>query len=359
MGPASLSTMASKSLSVAVVGASGFTGERLLKHLLAHPKVSGLHPLSRRYAGKRLSKVFPWAGPKGAGVVFGSPERVPEADVVFYALPDGPWWAGVPEVVKSGAKVVSLAGKYRVADRKVDEKHYPYPSHDGLYEERVYGLPELFRERVRRARFVTSPGCYPTATLLALAPLKKFLKEVETDRIVVDALSGTTGAGDPTPEKAARRPYLLQAVAGENIVPYQVAGHRHIPEMEWNLSEFTGGKIRLHFTPHLLPVLQGIHATVTAFLKREVGEGPLRKEYARFYGKEPFVRFVESPVEPVGLSIRDVVNTNLCEVALFRDRNRLLLLSVLDNLGKGGASQAVQNMNLMCGLDERLGLMPA
>lgn len=349
-----------KSLSVAVAGASGFMGERLVRHLLDHPGVTDLLPLSRRFKGKRLSSVFPWAGPKGARITFGSPEKVPDADVVFYSLPDGPWWAQVPERVASGTKVITLGGKYRIADRKVDEKYYPYPSDDGLYGERAYGLPEMFRARICKARYVANPGCYPTATLLAIAPLKRFLGSVDTDRIVVDALSGTTGAGDPNAEgsKAAERPYLAGVRAGENMVAYSVTGHRHTPEMEWNLEEFTGKKTTIHFTPHLAPLLQGIHATVTVFPEKDLDEAVLKEEYSRAYGKEPFVRFVESPREPVALSVKDVNNTNLCKVSLFKDRKRLLLLSVLDNLGKGGASQAVQNMNLMLGLDERLGLVP-
>ena len=349
-----------KSLSVAVAGASGFIGERLLRHLLDHPGVTDLKPLSRRFEGKQVTQVFPWAGSKGARVTFGSPEKIPDADVVFYSLPDGPWWGDIPAQVESGTKVVTLGGKYRIADRKMDEKYYPYPSHDGLYEERAYGLPELFRARIRKARYVANPGCYPTATLLALAPLKKFLGDIDTDRIVVDALSGTTGAGDPNAEgsKTAERPYLARVRAGEDMVAYSVTGHRHTPEMEWNLAEFTGKKATIHFTPHLAPLLRGIHATVTAFPKKELDEAALKEEYACAYEKEPFVLFVESPREPVALSVKDVNGTNLCKVSLFKDRKRLLLLSVLDNLGKGGASQAVQNMNLMLGRDERLGLMP-
>jgi N-acetyl-gamma-glutamyl-phosphate reductase len=141
------------------------------------------------------------------------------------------------------------------------------------------------------------------------------------------------------------------------MVAYAVTGHRHTPEMEWNLEEFAGKRATIHFTPHLVPLLQGIHATVTVFPKTELDEAALKEEYSRAYAKEPFVKFVESPREPVAISVRDVNGTNLCKVSLFQDRKRLLLLSVLDNLGKGGASQAVQNMNLMLGLDERLGLM--
>ncbi len=356
-----LSSPMAKGLSVAVAGASGFMGERLLRHLLEHPEVSDLKPLSRRFTGKRFSEVFPWSGKRGASITFGSPEKIPDADVVFYSLPDGPWWSDIPAKVESGTKVITLGGKYRIADRKVDEKYYPFPSDDGLYEERAYGLPELFRERIRKARYVANPGCYATATLLALAPLKKFLGSIDADRVVVDALSGTTGAGDPNaePTKAAERPYVARVRSGEDMVAYSVTGHRHIPEMEWNLAEFAGEEATIHFTPHLVPLLQGIHATVTVFPKKELDEAALKEEYARAYAKEPFTRFVDSPREPVAISVKGVNGTNDCKVSLFKDKKRLLLLSVLDNLGKGGASQAVQNMNLMLGLGERLGLMPA
>ena len=338
-------------IKVGVYGASGYTGQELLKHLLFHPAVTIVAITSRRYAGVPLADVYPaFQGLTSLSFMNASPDEVASlAEVVFLALPHGVSMTVAPAFLAAGKKVVDLSADFRLQDAGVYEHWYGKHTAPSLLAEAAYGIPELYRERIRQAGLVANPGCYPTSVILGLAPVLK-AGWIDTTSIIVDAKSGVSGAG--------REPQVtsLFCEVNEGFKAYKVGGqHRHIPEMEQELSTLAGCEIIISFTPHLLPVNRGILSTIYGSLKRDATPAELTDLYRHYYQNETFIRICKPGTFP---NISSVCGSNSCDIGVTVDkrRKRIIILSAIDNLIKGAAGQAIQNMNLICGLSEETGL---
>ncbi|MBI4610853.1 MAG: N-acetyl-gamma-glutamyl-phosphate reductase [Candidatus Rokubacteria bacterium] len=339
---------------VAVAGASGYMGAELLRLLLVHPNVELVGVTSERLSGERLDAVFPHL--RGlADLAFQQlePARLAdEADLVFLALPHMESQKAVPVLRRKGRKVIDLSADYRLKDAGAYTVWYktPHTDPEGLAEA-VYGLPELHRKAIAGAGLVASPGCYPAGAVLAIAPLLK-VGLARSDGIVIDAKSGVTGVGA---QGRAVDPRYLYSEFNENFWAYGVTTHRHTPEIEQELSGLGGVPLMVAFTPHLTPLNRGLYTTAYVRLAKAATTGELLTCYRDFYAGEPFVRVLPEETLP---TTRAVLGSNFCDVAVVADRRtqRAICLSALDNLGKGGAANGVQNLNILFGWDERTGL---
>jgi N-acetyl-gamma-glutamyl-phosphate reductase len=335
-------------INVSVVGATGYAGEELVRLLSHHGKVKIAHIVSKSFAGKRMSEVYPSVASNDLPLEDVDAQRLSaDSDVVFLCLPHGASASIAPSLLENGIRVIDLSADFRYRDAAVYEAWYPvlHPA-KALLSESVYGLPELYREEIAKSRIVGNPGCYTTCAILALAPLLK-AGVVEPDGIIIDAKSGVTGAG----RKEALE-YAFCEVEG-NVKAYGVGTHRHTSEIEQELSLAAGRELVISFTPQLLPVKRGIIATMYATPMAGVSAGDIRAAYAMYEG-EPFVR-----VYGKGLpELKHVVGSNSFAVGFVLDEraNRLVVVACLDNLIKGAAGQAVQNMNILAGFGETEGL---
>ena len=339
---------------VAVVGASGYTGEELARLLLAHPNVDLTVATSRQYAGKTLADVFPrFAHYKTAGLKFSDSDAkqiARDASIVFLALPHGLAAEFAKPLLSAGARVLDLSADFRVKDADVYREFYghDHPAAD-LLGKSVYGLPEIYRDQIRDARLVACPGCYPTSILVPLRPLIR-RKAIDRKSIVVASMSGVTGAG-----RKAEVDYLFSE-CNESVRPYGVPKHRHLSEIEQELSLLAGEKIIIQFTPHLVPINRGIITTIYANIATNVVKMDPAVIFKSAYGEEPFVRLLGGDRLP---DTKNVVGTNFIDVAWQTDKrtNRIVVMSAIDNVVKGAGGQAVQCMNLMLGLPETAGLL--
>lgn len=336
---------------VGVYGASGYTGLELLKHLLFHPAVAVTAITSRRYAGVSLSDVYPvFQGLSDLTFMDASPDDVARlVDVVFLALPHGVSMTAAPAFLAAGKKVIDLSADFRLRDAGSYEQWYEKHKAPALLGQAAYGIPELYREAIRNASLVANPGCYPTSVILGLAPALK-AGWIDTASIIVDAKSGVSGAGRE-PQVAS-----LFCEVNEGFKAYKVGGqHRHIPEMEQELTVLAGREIRISFTPHLLPVNRGILSTIYGSLQRDATPAELTDLYRRYYQDEPFIRVCKPGTFP---NISSVCGSNGCDIGVTVDirTKRMIIVSAIDNLIKGAAGQAIQNMNLICGFSEETGL---
>ncbi|MEZ5537450.1 MAG: N-acetyl-gamma-glutamyl-phosphate reductase [Thiolinea sp.] len=337
---------------VAVVGATGYTGVELLRLLVNHPNVEITYVTSRANVGSRVDAMFP--NLRGfLDLEFSEPEaeQLAEADLVFFATPNGVAMQSAAQLLDAGTKVIDLAADFRIKDVATWSKWYGMEhACPERVAEAVYGLPELNREQIKGAQLVANPGCYPTAVTLGLLPLLES-GLIDAESIIADAKSGASGAG-----RGANVGTLL-CEAGDSFKAYGVPGHRHLPEIAQNLSQIAGQATNLTFVPHLLPMIRGIHATLYADLSAgKLPEGvDLQGLYEQRYRNEPFVDVMPSGTHPETRSVR---GANICRMAVHHPQQgkRVVVLSVIDNLVKGAAGQAVQNMNLMFGLPERAGL---
>ncbi len=330
-----------------IVGGTGYTGVELLRLLAAHPEVELCVITSRSEAGLPVAGMFPNLRNK-LDLCFSEPtlENLAQCDVVFYATPHGVAMAGATELLEKGVKVIDLGADFRIKDISTWEQWYGM-SHTTpeLVAEAVYGLPEINRDEIKSARLIACPGCYPTAVQLGFMPLLEN-GLVEVDRLIADAKSGVSGAG----RKANVGALLCES--SENFKAYAVAGHRHLPEISQGLVQMAGTNVGLTFVPHLTPMIRGIHATLYATLKSDVD---LQSLYEQRYQDETFVDVMPAGSHP---ETRSVKGANQCRIAIHRPQggDMVVVLSVIDNLVKGAAGQAVQNMNIMFALDEASGL---
>lgn len=337
-------------IKVGIVGGTGYTGVELLRLLVQHPKVELAVITSRAEMGSAVADMFPSLRGR-LDLKFSNPASAPlgECDVVFFATPNGVAMQQAGDLLRAGARVIDLAADFRIKDIAVWEKWYgmTHASPD-LVTEAVYGLPELNRQQIKGARLVANPGCYPTAVQLGFLPLIE-AGCVNLDQLIADAKSGVSGAG----RKAET--HIMFAEASDNFKAYGVSGHRHLPEIRQGLSAIAGIPVGLTFVPHLTPIIRGIHATLYAHINRECDFQALYE--SRFAG-EPFVDILPPKSHPETRSVRAA---NMCRIAVHRPQGGdvLVVLSVIDNLVKGAAGQAIQNMNLMLGFDECLGLSQA
>ena len=337
---------------VAIVGASGYTGLELLKILFCHPQVEIVAVTSRANAGHKITDLFPrFEGHPGADLAFIEPDMASVAatgaKVAFLALPHGAAAPFASELLNLGLKVIDLSADFRLDDPEVyadfyDQVH-PAPK---LLKEAVFGLPEIYKEAIKSARLIASPGCYPTSIMLPLIPLIK-AGFIETDSIAVSSMSGVSGAG-----RNASIP-LIFAECNESVRSYGLPRHRHLSEIEQELSKAAGEKITISFVPHLIPVTAGIYTTIFAKLKGNFSEVTSIMENA--YANEPFVRLRGECVSP---DTKHVVGTNYIDIGWHHDARtgKIILQSAEDNLGKGAAGQAVQSFNLIVSNLEIAGL---
>jgi len=337
-------------LKVAIYGASGYTGQELLRLLLRHPQAEVVALTSRRYAGVPVADIYPvFVGLTDLAFVDASPEDVAgAADIVFLALPHGVSMAVAPIFLKAGKKVIDLSADFRLHDVATYEKWYSRHTAPDIIKESVYGIPELYGDEIAKAMLVANPGCYPTSVILGLAPLLK-ANWIDNDSIIADSKSGVSGAG--------REPQVgtLFCEVDEGFKAYKVGEHRHTPEMEQEISILAGCDVRISFTPHLLPITRGILSTIYATLQKDVTTAELIDLYRAFYKGKKFVRVYKAGAFP---NISSVRGSNYCDIGLAVDARtkRVIIICAIDNLVKGAAGQAIQNMNLMCGLSEDTGL---
>jgi N-acetyl-gamma-glutamyl-phosphate reductase len=333
-----------------VLGATGYAGAELVRLLAMHENIEIMHITSHSVAGAALESLYPSL--RGARLPlleeYDRAAVAADSDVIFTSLPHGASDKVIPELYASGKTVIDLSGDYRYDDPAVYEQWYGQPhTSPELLAESVYGLPELHKERIKTARLIGNPGCYTTCSILPLAPLVKD-RLIDPATIVIDAKSGATGAG------RAPSQGLHFCEVDENIKAYNVARHRHTSEIEQELSLLHGGPVVLSFTPHLLPAKRGILATIYCTPVRALAPADVYESLSAFYADAPFVE-----VWADGLpEVKHVNGSNMCRIGFVLDTrvNRLILVSVLDNLIKGAAGQAVQNMNIIFGLEETAGL---
>ena len=339
---------------VGVAGASGYMGAELLRLLSVHPKVILTGVTSDRLAGEPVGKAYPHLrGLSDLRFHDLDPEWLTGvADVVFFALPHMESQKAVPVLRGHGGRAIDLSADYRLHDADDYVTWYKAPHIDlpGLAEA-VYGLPELHRKAIAPASLVASPGCYAAGAVLATAPLLRS-GLARLDGIVIDGKSGVTGAGA---QGRKIDPMYLFTEANENVQAYGIAAHRHTPEIEQELSALVGAPLRVAFTPHLLPLNRGLFTTASVPLATALTTSGLLDVYREFYAGEPFVRVLDEGERP---TTRAVVGSNYCDVTVVADprTGRAVCVSAIDNLGKGGAANGVQNLNVMCGWSERTGL---
>ncbi len=340
-------------IKIGIIGGTGYTGVELLRLLATHPQADLRVITSRGEAGKKVAELFPSL--RGhVDLTFTEPDAKPLSgcDVVFSATPNGVAMTHARELLKAGVKFIDLAADFRLKDAAAWEKWYGMPhACPELLAEAVYGLPEVNREKIKKARLVANPGCYPTAVQLGFLPLLEN-ELVDTQHLIADAKSGVSGAGRKAEVST------LFSEAADSMKAYGVAGHRHWPEICQGLDAVKAKPVGLTFVPHLTPMIRGIHATLYARLTKPGVD--LQAVFEKRYANEPFVDVMPAGSHPETRSVRA---SNVCRIAVHRPPNNsngsgdtVVVLSVIDNLVKGAAGQAIQNMNIMFGLDETMGL---
>lgn len=334
-----------------IIGATGYAGQQLASLLVNHPEAEIKFVSSNSYAGQLFSDIYPQFY-KILDMPLLSTEEVKAAmsdvDVVFTALPNGLVFELAQLALEKGIKIIDFSADFRLDDPDVYEEWYKteHTAKD-LISKQVYGLAELWRDKIKGADLIANPGCYTTASILAISALLREDGLVDIDHIIIDAKSGITGSG------RKKDLSLLYAEAGESVKAYGIAHHRHTPEIEQELSKVAGKEIQVQFTPHLMPMKRGILATIYVDLKKDVTEDDLYAVYEKYYGDENFIRIRRGMCET-----RFVVGTNFCDISVRVDRrtHRAIITSCIDNMVKGAAGQAVQNMNVAFGLEETAGL---
>jgi len=336
-------------VNVGIIGATGYAGEELIDILLRHPGVKIRNISAKIDKPQDISEVFPrFKGRISMSCKIPDIKEIIETcDLIFLALPHTVSMDIVPKLLAAGKKVIDLSADYRLKDIKVYKQFYNVTHKDKAHlSEAVYGLPEIYRAKIKGARLIANPGCYPTVSILSLAP-SAALGLIDMGSMIIDAKSGVTGAGRKVAEG------LLFSEINEDFKAYKVDTHQHSPEINQELSKLAGKKVKATFVPHLLPLSRGILTTV--YLRKKAGEkNGLLDLYKKFYKKEPFVRIREEGSFP---RLKDVVNTNFCDIGIQETADSAIIISAIDNLLKGASGQAVQNMNIMYNFPEYTALL--
>lgn len=337
---------------VGVIGASGYAGAELVRYLLAHPEAKITYLASDSLKGKPLSEAYPSFLGRDLPVCekYDSHNAIDKADIIFQAQGNGVGMRVAPHLLAKGRKVIDIPADFRLKDPEQYTQFYgAVNTAPELVAEAVYGVPELHSEQIAEARLIANPGCYATGAILALAPLMN--GAIELDSVIIDSKSGVSGAG----RSKVDVPGLFCEV-NEGVKAYGVANHRHTPEIEQELSSLAGQSVQVNFTPHLIPMNRGILTTVYAKVRSLASTADLLALYREFYKGKTFVQVLGEGRQP---NTKNVFGSNFCHIGGVIDprTNRAIITCAIDNMGKGAAGQAVQNMNLMCGLDETVGLM--
>jgi len=337
-------------IKVGVVGASGYTGAELIRILINHPQVEISYLTANKYANRKVSDLYSNLAVCGElSFISYDKDTVKDADVIFIAVPHGESMKIVPDIVGHGSKIIDLSGDFRLKDKDSYPKWYGF-NHiaASLLGKSVYGMPELYREKIKGANLVSNPGCYPTSSILAVAPLMK--KDMLTDEpIVINSCSGLSGAG----RGLSLSTHFVEC--NENVEAYSLFGHKHIPEMEQEMNAISGKDKMVTFVPHLVPLNRGILTTAYCGLSEDANLSEIIDLYQNFYGNELFVKILEAGKLP---GTKDVMGSNYCYIGCGIDKRtgKAIIVSAIDNLVKGASGQAVQNMNIMCGFKEDEGL---
>jgi len=337
-------------LKIGIMGASGYAGEELLRILLDHPEVQ-ITAVAAKIDPVNICKLYPWL--KGRLDLecrdMSAEEVSKKCDMVFLALPHKASMQFAPIFLKKGLKVIDLSADFRIKDVNVYEKWYELKHECPEYiKDAVYGLPEFYRKEVKKADLIANPGCYPTSVILGCAPLlKKNL--VDPDSIISDSKSGVSGAGRVLAQA------LMSKEVENSFKPYKVNAHRHMPEIDQEIALMAGSKVSVNFVPHLVPMERGMMSTIYLQLKKNISTSEALKLYKDFYSKEYFVRVMDEGIFP---DTKNVVRTNFCDIGckVFPEKSLVIVVTAIDNLVKGASGQAVQNMNIMYGFEEKLGL---
>lgn len=327
-------------MNVAIIGASGYTGLELVKILLSHPKFTITY-IGTSGGNEKLTKLHTsLKGVIEADVEKSDPKEVAKmAELAFLALPHKTAMAYAKELLALGVKVVDLSADYRISLEKYEEFYCPHEDKENL-NHAIYGLPELNRKDIKKAKLIANPGCYPTASLLGLIPFAGYIKK--DTPIFIDAKSGVSGAG----KKLSQSSHFV--TINDNIFAYNPLLHRHAPEIKEKFDMISGGDFEVNFVPHLIPITRGMLVSIYLQVNEDINAYETIKE---FYANEPFVRIRKSPVH-----VKDVAGTNFCDLHVSQNKKSIFISSAIDNLLRGASSQAVANANLMCGFDESLGL---
>lgn len=340
----------SEKIKVGIVGGTGYTGVELIRLLSGHPNAEVVAITSRSESGVKIADMYP--NLRGVSdLAFSEPslDVLGACDLVFFATPHGVAMSMAQDLLDRNTKVIDLAADFRMQDIPEWEKWYGMEyTCESILRESVYGLPEANREAIQSARVIGNPGCYPTATQIGLMPLLQN-DLIEADSIIVDGKSGISGAG-----RGAKVASLFSETA-ESFKAYGIDGHRHWPEIQERLNTMTDAEVDMMFVPHLVPMIRGIEISAYATLKKDVSEAELQALFEKTYANEPFVDVMNAGQVP---ETRMVKGSNMCRVAVRRPNNgkRVFVTSVIDNLVKGASGQAIQNMNLMFGIEETAGL---
>ena len=344
-------TKIANKLRVGVVGATGFTGEELVRILSRHPNAEVTYVSSSEDRALKIQDIFPYLK-KALDLkcnAFSADEAIEKTDVIFLALPHTHSMQNVPKLLQAGKKIIDVSADYRLQDVKVFEKFYKTPHTDAEnLRQAVYGLPELNREEIKSAKLIANPGCYPTGAILGILPgLKKGVFDEAS--IHIDAKSGVTGAG----RKAEKT--LNFSEVNESVKAYKLFEHQHVPEIDQALSGVSGKSVSVVFVPHLIPINRGILSTIYVKLAKKTSDEELLSIYKKFYANELFVKVYDAGRLP---EIKNVAHTNFCDIGLKvnEEKNLAVIITAIDNLQKGAAGQAVQNLNIMCGFEETAGL---
>ncbi|MEW6101169.1 MAG: N-acetyl-gamma-glutamyl-phosphate reductase [Candidatus Omnitrophota bacterium] len=340
-------------VNVGIVGATGYAGEELISILLKHPQVRLTHVSAKIDKPLKISSLFPRF--KGRiGLICKEPvvsEILRDCDLIFLALPHTVSMQMVPKLLKPGKRIIDLSADYRLKDTRIYEKFYNTRQRDKVnLAGSVYGLPEIYKNKIKQAQLIANPGCYPTVSILALAPLVS-LGKIDLDSIIIDAKSGVTGAGRKISES------FLFSEINEDFKAYKVNIHQHSPEINQELSKLAGKKINATFVPHLLPLNRGILATIYVRKSHKATRPQSHKVvslYKKFYKNEPFIRVRDEGEFP---RLKDVAGTNFCDIGIKEEPEVIIVVAAIDNLLKGASGQAVQNMNIMYGFPEETALL--
>src|SRR3989338_6249683 len=340
-----------KKVRVGVVGATGYTGEELVRILVAHPNVEVTYVSGKEDMSETIQDIFPYLRGKLdlPCNAFSADEAIAKTELVFLCLPHTASMEVAPLFLKAGKKVIDVSADYRLQDVQQYEKFYKTAHTDEAnLKEAIYGLPEMNREKIKSAQLVANPGCYPTGSILGILPGLK-AGVFAADSIQIDAKSGVTGAG----RKASKE--LLFSEVNESVKAYKLFEHQHVPEIDQAFATVAGKNVNVIFVPHLVPINRGILSTIYIKLAKKVSTDELLKIYQDFYANEPFVKIYEGGRLP---EIKHVAHTNFCDIGLrvHEEKKLAVIVTAIDNLGKGAAGQAVQNMNIMCGFEETSGL---
>jgi len=333
-------------MKVCIAGASGYTGIELLRILELYKEIEINQITSRQYSGKALKEAFPFFNKsKYQDLIFTEEVDAASSDIYFLCLPHEPSLELVKILYENNKIIIDLSAAYRIKNKEAYPEYYGFEHRfPELLEVAVYGLTEIFRDDIKYAKIIANPGCYPTATILGLYPLAKEGK-IQDDTIIVNALSGISGAGRHLKED------FMYPESFSNAYAYNITKHRHTPEMEDVIKRISDKDIKVRFTPHIIPVSRGMLSTIT--VKTDLSRKQLRDLYFDYYEKEYFIRLQDRPVR-----IKEVLGTNFCDIFVDKDEKTgyTVITSAIDNLGKGASSQAVQNMNIVLGFEESYNL---